>query len=259
MDCAASGPTDMLDGTLEIARVACRKHDPRAGCGPFLRGQLPTPTSHAPLRPQQEDGPACILLDTQDVACLVRSEPVMSRHSTRREVAVVGWGRGRREGHAPAAWTGAVTTTVVRRSAAGQWCDRDADQLLDTTRGRIVTSLRRGGLTADDLATSLRLTRSGVRAHISAMERDGVVQRAGKRPGTTRPSHVFELTPEVEQLLSKAYIPVLMHLVDVCARALPRRDLESLIRQTGSALARELSAGWQAPPGAPEGSRYLGQ
>jgi DeoR family transcriptional regulator, suf operon transcriptional repressor len=116
-------------------------------------------------------------------------------------------------------------------------------QLLDTSRGRIVTLLQGSGLTADDMATKLRLTRSAVRVQIAAMERDGVVRKAGKRRGTTRPSHVFELTPEVEKLLSKAYIPVLTHLVDVFAASLPAQQVETLLRLTGKALADELSQG----------------
>jgi predicted ArsR family transcriptional regulator len=116
-------------------------------------------------------------------------------------------------------------------------------QLLDTSRGRIVTLLRTGGLTADDIARKLGLTRSAVRVQITAMERDGVVRKVGKRPGTTRPSHVFELTPEVEQLLSKAYIPLLTQLVGVFAEALPTDQVEVLLRTTGKRLAHELSRG----------------
>src|SRR5215217_1179114 len=106
-------------------------------------------------------------------------------------------------------------------------------QLLDTSRGRIVTLLRSGGSTSDEVARKLGLTRSAVRLQISAMERDGVVQKTGKRPGATRPSHVFELTPEVEQLLSKAYIPLLSTLVDVFAEGLPAHQLETMLRQVG--------------------------
>ena len=116
-------------------------------------------------------------------------------------------------------------------------------QLLDTSRGRIVMLLREGRRTADDLAARLRLTRSAVRAQIGAMERDGVVRRVGKRPGTTRPSHVFELTPEVEQLLSKAYVPMLTRLVAVFAAALPSEQLEGLLRRTGQELGFELTRG----------------
>lgn len=116
-------------------------------------------------------------------------------------------------------------------------------QLLDTSRGRIVSLLQVGPLTADDIATKLELTRSAVRIQLTAMERDGVVKKAGKRPGVTRPWHLFELTPEVEQLLSKAYIPVLTHLVDVFAASLPAQQVESMLRRTGTALANEMSAG----------------
>jgi predicted ArsR family transcriptional regulator len=119
--------------------------------------------------------------------------------------------------------------------------ERLRQQLLDTTRGRIVTLLQRGGSTADDIASELGLTRSAIRVQITAMERDGVVRRGGKRPGTTRPSHVFELTPEVERLLSKAYLPLLTHLIDVFAEALSASQVETLLRQTGKRLAEELS------------------
>src|SRR5215211_4159741 len=106
-------------------------------------------------------------------------------------------------------------------------------QLLDTSRGRIVSLLHTGAMTAEDMAAKLDLTRSAVRAQISAMERDGVVRKVGKRPGTTRPSHVYELTPEVEQLLSKAYIPLLTQLVDVFAEALPAQQVQKMLRRTG--------------------------
>src|SRR5687768_15288339 len=113
-------------------------------------------------------------------------------------------------------------------------------QLLDTGRGRIVSLLQRGPLTVDDVASKLGLSASGVRAQITAMERDGVVRRRGSRVGATRPSRVFELTPEVEQLLSRAYIPLLTQLVDVVAETLPERQLDTALRQVGKRLAREL-------------------
>ena len=116
-------------------------------------------------------------------------------------------------------------------------------QLLDTGRGRIVSLLRHGPLTVDDIASKLELSASGVRAQITAMERDGVVRRRGSRVGTTRPSRVFELTSEVEQLLSQAYIPLLTQLVDVFAGTLPPRQLDALLRKVGEKLARQMSSG----------------
>ena len=113
-------------------------------------------------------------------------------------------------------------------------------QLLDTSRGRIVTLLRTGGMTADELARKLGVTRSAIRIQIAAMERDGVVRGVGSKPGTTRPSRVFELTPDVEQLLSQAYIPLLTQLVDVFAEAMPADQVEALLRTTGARLANVL-------------------
>jgi predicted ArsR family transcriptional regulator len=114
-------------------------------------------------------------------------------------------------------------------------------QLLDTSRGRIVSLLQRAPLTVDDIAATLELSASGVRVQLTAMERDGLVRRLGRRPGTTRPSRVFELTPEVDQLLSRAYIPLLTQLVDVIANRLPARQLDGLLREAGRKLANELS------------------
>lgn len=68
-----------------------------------------------------------------------------------------------------------------------------------------------------------------------------MVRRSGQRPGTTRPSHIFTLTVEVEQRLSGAYIPLLTQLVDVFAEGLPADQLEAMLRQAGQRLARELA------------------
>ena len=103
--------------------------------------------------------------------------------------------------------------------------------------------LQHGGLTADDIAVKLELTASAVRAQLAGMERDGVVQRVGQRPGTTRPSQVFELTPEAEQLLSQAYVPLLAQLVDEFTRGLPVKAVNTLMRRAGKGLAEELSGG----------------
>ena len=114
-------------------------------------------------------------------------------------------------------------------------------QLLDSSsRGRMVAVLQRGPLTADEIAAALELTAAAVRAQITAMQRDGIVRRAGRRPGTTRPSQVFELTPEVEQLLSGAYLPLLIELVRQSAARLKNRQFKELMRSTGRGLAATL-------------------
>ena len=116
-------------------------------------------------------------------------------------------------------------------------------QLLDSSRGRIVSLLQHGELTIDQIASQLALTPNAVRAQITGMERDGVVQRIGLRAGITRPSQVYQLTGEVEQLLSRAYVPVLTQLVRVFASRLPAEQMEEALREAGRALADELLSG----------------
>lgn len=113
-------------------------------------------------------------------------------------------------------------------------------QLLDTSRGRIVALLQRGALTVDDIAATMGLTANAVRVQLTSMERDGVVRRTGKRSGTTRPSNLYELTAEVEQLLSRAYIPFLTGVIRVFAEAFPQKQVEEYCRQAGKQVVEEL-------------------
>jgi len=110
-------------------------------------------------------------------------------------------------------------------------------QFLQTSRGRIAALLQRGGRTAEELASRLRLTTSAVRAQLAGMERDGLVRRAGQKRGATRPSHMFELTAEVEQLLSGMYVPLLNHLVRVFTSELRTAQVRKIMRDTGRSLA----------------------
>jgi DeoR family transcriptional regulator, suf operon transcriptional repressor len=114
-------------------------------------------------------------------------------------------------------------------------------QFFETSRGRIVALLQRGPLTADDIAGQMGLTPSAIRAQLTGMERDGLVQRAGTRTGPTRPSQVFELTPGVEQLLSRAYIPLVVHLLHAVTKQQSTGEVNRLMRDAGKAFASELN------------------
>ena len=54
-------------------------------------------------------------------------------------------------------------------------------RFLESTRGRIVTLLRGSPRTVKELATGLELTDNAVRAHLTTLERDGLVQVATLR------------------------------------------------------------------------------
>jgi predicted ArsR family transcriptional regulator len=114
---------------------------------------------------------------------------------------------------------------------------------LETRRGRIAEILQRGPRTVEQLASTLKVTPNAVRAQLTVMERDGLIRRGGLRPGTTRPSAIFELTPALERLLSGAYIPLLVHLVRTVAAGLDRTRLRAVMRKTGKSLAAEVTGG----------------
>ena len=116
-------------------------------------------------------------------------------------------------------------------------------KFLESTRGRIVTLIRRASRTVDYLARELDLTDNGVRAHLAVLERDGIVRQRGsvRRGGSGggKPAYVYELTPQAEDLFPKAYEPVLRRLLDVLGERAGEEKSEALLRAVGSRLAEE--------------------
>lgn len=112
-------------------------------------------------------------------------------------------------------------------------------KFLVTTRGQIVAELRRSARTVEELRKTIGITDNAVRAHLSALERDGIVRQASTRPSGRRPSVVYELTEAAERSFSKAYLPVLTRLVDSLSERMPADELEILLRDVGERLARE--------------------
>lgn len=64
---------------------------------------------------------------------------------------------------------------------------------------------KRGEARAEELAGELGITVSGVRQHLTAMARDGLVTHRERREGPGRPKHVYGLTPFSDALFPRAY------------------------------------------------------
>jgi len=107
----------------------------------------------------------------------------------------------------------------------------------ESTRGRIISLLRRGPQTVNDLAAAVRLTDNAVRTHLDRLERDGLVHPSGTRPGTRKPNIVYGLTPEAERLFPKIYGPVLRQLLDVLTERLTAKKRDEIARAVGHRLA----------------------
>ena len=116
-----------------------------------------------------------------------------------------------------------------------------------STRGQVVALLRRASRTVEELARSLGLTDNAVRAHLAALERDGLVRQEGLRRGGGKPAFAYDLTPEAERLFPKAYAPALGQLLALLAERLGPAEAEALVRETGQRRA----AGGPAAVGEP--------
>jgi predicted ArsR family transcriptional regulator len=116
------------------------------------------------------------------------------------------------------------------------------EKFFESTRGQIVTLLRRSNRTVEDLARALDLTDNGVRAHLAVLERDGIVRQRGsvrRSSGGGKPAYVYELTQEGEDLFPKAYEPTLRRLLDILSDQLGPEESEALLRSVGRRLADE--------------------
>lgn len=106
-----------------------------------------------------------------------------------------------------------------------------------STRGRILTLLRRASRTVDELAQELELTDNAVRAHLATLERDGLVQQRSARRGSGKPAYTYGLTPQAEHLFPKAYELVLQYLLDTLNESLGPGQSEELLRAVGRRIA----------------------
>ena len=114
-----------------------------------------------------------------------------------------------------------------------------------STRGQIITLLRRSSRTVDELGQELNLTHTAVRAHLAALERDGLVQQRSERRGSGKPSSVYDLTLAAEYLFPKSYDQLLDNLLDALGEHLPADKVEIVMREAG----RRMAAQWKIPPG----------
>src|SRR6266566_4893843 len=113
-----------------------------------------------------------------------------------------------------------------------------------STRGQIITLLRRSSRTVDELAQALDLTHTAVRAHLAALERVGLVQQRSERRGSGKPSSVDDLTPAAEYLFAKSYGQLLDQPLDFPGEHPPGSEAGTRLREFG----RRIGARWNIPP-----------
>ena len=111
-------------------------------------------------------------------------------------------------------------------------------KLTGSTRARLLVLVRGAARSINELADALGITDNAVRTHVTALERDGLVQHAGTARSTGgKPARLYELTPEAEELFPKAYSLVLAELVRTLKDDLGADEALNMLRRVGERLA----------------------
>ena len=111
-------------------------------------------------------------------------------------------------------------------------------RILASSRGRVLDLLRGKERTVNDLAAKLNLTDNAVRAHLTTLERDGLVRQTGTQPGVRKPHATYGLTAEAEQIFPKSYGPLLDMVLAVVTKKLGPKELRAAMREVGKRVAR---------------------
>lgn len=108
---------------------------------------------------------------------------------------------------------------------------------LNSAAGKVLSRLRHGAMTVEELAKALRLTDNAVRNQLRKLQEANLATRAGKRPGASKPSTLYAITLEGQIQFSTLYLPVLTQFLGVAEGRCSGTQLESFMIDTGKSLA----------------------
>jgi predicted ArsR family transcriptional regulator len=95
------------------------------------------------------------------------------------------------------------------------------------------------GMSIDELAEHLAVTRTAIRQHLAALERDGLVRRGATRPTGRRPEQLYRLTDYAKEQFPRQYQMLASVLIDEVADLIGPEALAALMRSLGRKLARD--------------------
>ena len=109
---------------------------------------------------------------------------------------------------------------------------------LQTTRQQILAYLQRQGrATVKELGQILDLTSTGIRQHLTVLERDGLVEAREERGRVGRPTLVYSLTEKADALSPKTYDLLASVLLEEIRASDGNEKLHQLLHRVASRLA----------------------
>lgn len=101
---------------------------------------------------------------------------------------------------------------------------------------------RAAGMSIEELASQLAVTRTAVRQHLAALERDDLVVRGGLRATGRRPEQLYQLSTRGRELFPRHYHLLANLLISEVAEVIGHEALVALLRRLGEKMANDLSA-----------------
>ena len=117
---------------------------------------------------------------------------------------------------------------------------------MQSTRQQILEYLQRHGRgTVKELGALLGLTSTGIRQHLTVLERDGLVEAHEERGRVGRPTLVYSLTGKADSLFPKTYDLLATVLLEEIRVSQGNDRLQKLLKQVARRLAGPYAARMQ--------------
>jgi predicted ArsR family transcriptional regulator len=96
------------------------------------------------------------------------------------------------------------------------------------------------GLTVDELASALKITRNAVRQHLAALQRDGLVALGATRPSGGRPQQLYALTEKGKEVFPRHYSWFAQLVIEAIKHEHGAEGLRKRLESVGAAVAAQL-------------------
>lgn len=111
-----------------------------------------------------------------------------------------------------------------------------------STRRSIIAHLKKSGsLSIDELSRRVNITPMGVRQHLMALEKRGIVRYAPRKHGIGRPVFMYALTEKADMLFPKAYEQYAVGILKEVKDRFGDEKLRSLMKSRNERMMKTIS------------------
>lgn len=122
------------------------------------------------------------------------------------------------------------------------------NQTLETSTRKVILSMLKtqGTLSVQDIAKQLGITEMAVRRHIHSMEKDNLLEAKLVRQAMGRPTSMYTLSPQADELFPKKYMQLTLDLLDELLEDQGQAQIERLFEGRQDKLEARYQSRMQA-------------